>query len=124
MKELRVIAIPDEYTIYINSGSKEDIIKKGHILSVVESGKELFDIDGNSLGNALRVKDTIEVIHIFPNFSICKKRKAVSDFVNTLFLGNEDNSPYISLNVKKSSITPLFNGDITPIEIGDLAIIK
>lgn len=126
MKELKIIAIPDKYTIYVNSGFNDHILKKGHILSIVEVGQELFDIDGTSFGNALRVKDTVEVIDIFPNFSICRKRKNLSDFVNNLFSSDETTSDptYLALNVASKSITPLFEKEISPIEIGDLLIIK
>ncbi|SDZ18766.1 hypothetical protein [Tindallia californiensis] len=120
---IRVIAMPDEYTIYVNSGSENKLLKKGHVLMVVETGYELFDTDGKSLGNAMRVKEEVEVVQVYPKYSVCRKRDLDALSFNKHF-SLDSKSSYSKLNLNKDSIQPAFSGEVSPIEIGDLVIIK
>nr|DAX81423.1 MAG TPA: hypothetical protein [Caudoviricetes sp.] len=120
MKKIHVIAIPDDKTIYIDSGKDEEIIKKGHILQIVSEGKELFGINGESLGNSINIKEEVEVIEIFEKYSVCKKRKSVKfDFLNF----NTDDE-YSTLNIDTKDITPLFEDNDIHIKLGDIVLIK
>ncbi len=122
-EEIRVIAIPDEYTVYVNSGSENKLLKRGHILLIVEIGKELFDVDGTSLGNAMRSKEEVEVLQIYPKYSVCKKREKTITSYDKI-LSNAGKTTYSKLNIGKSNIVPIFSDNVSPVEVGDLVIIK
>lgn len=69
-----VISIPDVYSIVINIGS-EDGLKIGSKVQVFEKGYDVFNPgESTPLGRVDFVKDTLEVVDLYPKYSIAKKK--------------------------------------------------
>lgn len=70
----RVIKIIDEYSIVINGGL-DDSISKGDEIDIFMEGDVLIDPfnDNRELGTLDFIKDTLEVVEVYRNFSVCQK---------------------------------------------------
>lgn len=114
-----VIKIIDEYTIMINAGYKQNI-SVGDEIRVYSEGEDIFDIDGKKLGIVEIIKDELEVVEIFENFSVCQKikisEKNVLQPVNFIIRKKSN----CKLNVVKEEISNIDYRDKKPIKIGDL----
>ncbi|BET16501.1 hypothetical protein HUN88_13235 [Bacillus amyloliquefaciens] len=70
----QVIKIIDEYSIVINGGFNDDV-SLGDKIEVFIEGEEVIDHfnDNKILGKLDFIKETLEVVESYPNFSVCKK---------------------------------------------------
>lgn len=103
----KVIEIPDSKTIIINLGTSNSNIKKGDEVVIYEEGPEI-KVDDNLIGRYDFDKDTIQVVGVTDNFSICKKiikylRPAPITSMATL-MGGKEVQEEVELNVEESEI--------------------
>ncbi|MBU8572713.1 hypothetical protein KM900_19710 [Bacillus subtilis] len=72
--EFRVIKIIDEYSLVINGGLNKDV-SLGDKIEIYLQGEEIIDpFDGDKkLGTLDFIKDKLEVVELYSNFSVCKK---------------------------------------------------
>ncbi|WP_439424811.1 hypothetical protein ACKP2L_05210 [Oenococcus alcoholitolerans] len=111
--------------VMINLGS-EDLVKEGDNFIVVNKGEEIIDPQTKKdLGRYDFVKDRLEVIEVFPNFSILSKitRKVVPMFAALPALGNQTRTEEIpeNLNVDKDEISAIkFSSTDRIIHLNDL----
>lgn len=71
-----VIRIIDKYTIIVDAGKSK--LSVGDIIQIYSIGEPLIGLDGESLGNFLYVKDTLDVIEVQDNYSVCEKNKEIT----------------------------------------------
>ncbi|UNL43169.1 hypothetical protein G8B22_08500 [Ligilactobacillus agilis] len=79
MKEIKVIAIPDETRILINYGYEDDdeystsYAKEGQRVAVVANGVSISDPDTKDfLGEYTPIKKKLEITDVFANFSVIR----------------------------------------------------
>ena len=96
-----VIRIIDHRTLLVNVGSSQ--LQIGDIIQVYEPGPEIFDINGNSLGNYEFIKDTLKVIETDKLFSVCQKQEY-----------EENTRPYENMQL---ALSPLFMNRATPVPL-------
>ena len=106
-----VLRIIDDRTIIINVGREKGIIgKKIQVYEVVDTIK---DLEGCDIDVFIYVKDTLEMIQVENNYSICRKmeyRETTFKFALSPLL-EQDNKEYIPLNIDKQDIAPLHPKD-------------
>ncbi len=75
-----VIRIIDKYTIIVDAGKAK--LSVGDIIQIYSVGEPLVGLDGKSLGNFLYIKDTLDVVDVQDNYSVCVKNKEITHKVN------------------------------------------
>lgn len=105
-----VIRIIDEYTLVIDIGKR--YVSIGDKIKVYQALDDLCTLDGTKLATFDYVKDTLEVIDVEDNYSICRKplKKAQPSPLAKLALSPLLESPEMvrsKLNVEQDSINPL-----------------
>lgn len=113
-----VVRIIDERTIIVNIG--KGILETGAQVQVYESVDSIKNLDGNDLGVFIYVKDTLEVIQVEDNYSICKKmitRPTTFNFALSPLLESVPEE-YVPLNVDVKDIQPLTPKDPL-VRVGD-----
>lgn len=116
-----VVRIIDEKNIVINAG-KENYIKKGDKFEIYSIGKEIKDLNGNSLGTLDTIKETVVAVTVFPKMSICQKLTKTSlspllKFTKEQIASIEDAN---YLNVDTTEFEGGLEQDLT-IHVGDFA---
>ncbi len=114
-----VIRILDDRTLVVNIG--KSILNVNSIIHVYSIEKTLYDVDGSILCPFEYIKDTLHVIQVEAEYSVCKKQetktntlKAAAFAISPLF----EKVEYVSLNIDVNDIEPL--EPINPnIKIGD-----
>lgn len=69
-----VIDIIDKFSILINYGEEQGA-KKGDKTRIVVEGRGIYDTKKNFLGTLDIIKDELEIVTVYNNFSICNKIK-------------------------------------------------
>jgi len=99
---MKVIEIINSGNIIIDYGL-EDGAKEGDLLRIYAVGEPVIAPDGTNLGTFDQVKDTVEVVVPYNEFSLCQKaRKITAPVLNPL-------SEFLS----KSAVRPPMNIDPT-----------
>ena len=82
MKEVKVAAIPNQYTVIINYGLKDDQSsdeKHAYVsqeLEVYVKGEDVYDPDtGDFLGRFDPIIEKLEITEVYDNFSVARKIK-------------------------------------------------
>lgn len=102
-----IIEIPDSKTIIVNLGSKNSRIKRGDEIIIYEEGPEI-KLDDNIIGRYDFDKETIQVVRVDDNISVCKKiirytKPAPMTSMATL-MGGKEVQEEIDLNVEVSDV--------------------
>lgn len=74
LSKYEVIDIIDKFSILINYGEEQGA-KKGDKTRIIIEGREIYDTRENFLGTLDIIKDELEIVTVYNNFSICKKFK-------------------------------------------------
>ncbi len=116
MEEIyKIVKIIDDETIVINAGL-ENNIKIGNKFEIFEIGEAVIDPDTNeNLGTLDTVKDTVEVIHVFPKICICK-HIIKYNYLSVTLPGIKTKAQ--TLNIDTTQISGGLISDLT-IKIGD-----
>lgn len=118
-KLYKVIKLLADNSIIVNYG-KNDGAYVGEELRIFTPGEEII-FEGTNYGNLDLIKSDIEVVLIFPNFSVCQKiiRKTVNAFGLSDYLTREIKEVQ-KLNLNKEDISNTIYMDKSPIKLGDL----
>lgn len=115
MKEIKVIKIPNSYTLLINYGRDdfEDLgkIKLGDKVSIFDKGIEVTDPEtGESLGYYGETKEFLEITNIFDKFSEVSKitRTSKSSLASIL---QTNLSPLLNATMQETKETININND-------------
>lgn len=129
-KTYKVIAIPDDKTLIIDYGRKDQASKKD-IVNVIEKGPEII-YDNKSYGTFDNIKAELKINEIYNEFSVCSNRYTTS--VNASLkhftdvaqnMGNLMRTVDGKLNVNEEEIKSLEKPKDSPISLGDMVeIIK
>lgn len=118
----KVIKIIDIENIVINAG-KENYIKKGDKFEIYSVGKEVKDLDGNSLGTLNTVKETVTAVVVFPKMCICQKIIYTPPaYISITSQNITSKKGPVALDVDTKEFSGGLSEDLT-IHIGDLAIL-
>lgn len=71
----KVIRVLDDYHIIVDAG--KDVLSQGDTVEIYETKGDVVDLDGNSLGELIIVKDKLSVIQVEEKYSICEKKETV-----------------------------------------------
>lgn len=116
----RVVKIIDTENIVINAG-KDNYIKKGDKFEIYSVGKEIYDLDGNSLGTLDTIKETVTAVSVFPKMCICQKIVNVTpSYLAAAAKTMLSTKEIASLDVDSKDFSGGLSDDKT-IHIGDLA---
>lgn len=123
-KIFQVIEIVNHSTILINAGANQKV-KVGDLVRVIEKGDDVIDPDTKeSLGTFDYIKDELEIVRVYPAFSVCKKIhreniNKLSPFSNLV----TTKTSIKSLNVNKEQISNRNIKGNPVISIGDLVVV-
>ena len=120
----RVIKIINENSLIISYGINKGA-KEGEKVRIYTQGEDIVDSDGNFLGTLDIIKENLEIVICYDQFSVCQK--IIYETANPFKVINFDKTVKNKkkLNVNLSDITPLKYETNEPIVIGDFAeIIK
>lgn len=117
----KVIEILDPTRILINAG-KNSGLTEGTELELFEPGEPVLDPEtGRSLGTLDYIKDTVEIVTVYENFSLCKKIiRTKSNLLSPLsnFVTTEVHVAKLKVNEEQISNRKISGNPI--ISIGDL----
>lgn len=129
-KTYKVIAIPNDKTLIIDYGRKDQASKKD-IVNVIEKGPEII-YDNKSYGTFDNIKAELKINEIYNEFSVCSNRYTTS--VNASLKNFTDVAQNMGslmrtvdekLNVNEEEIKNLEKPKDSPISLGDMVeIIK
>lgn len=115
-----VIRIIDSYTVIVDVGKSD--LSPGDVIQIYSLGDPIVGLDGKELCKYINVKDTLDVIDVQDNYSVCKKNKEVtrkihysiplSPMLEQTFIERE------TLFVDESEIQPIPHTD-NKIHVGD-----
>ncbi|MBD5456323.1 MAG: hypothetical protein HDR23_07605 [Lachnospiraceae bacterium] len=114
----RVLRILDNRTIIVSTGNS--VLTLGAQIQVYEIVDTVKDLEGNDLDILIHVKDTLEVIQVENNYSICQKmitRPITFNFALSPLL-EHTTEEYVPLNIDNEDIQPLILKDPL-IRVGD-----
>lgn len=117
-KEYKVINIINKFNIIINYGSNDGAYE-GQEVRISTTGDEILDLDGKSLGNIEIIKEELEIIKVYDNFSVCEKIRIneVNPFQPISLVKKEKRA--VELNVKEEDFSNIKYLDKSPIQKGD-----
>lgn len=72
----KVIRVLDDYHVIVDAG--KDVLSQGDTVEIYETKGDVVDLDGNSLGELIIVKDKLSVIQAEKKYSICEKKETVT----------------------------------------------
>ena len=72
MDRAYVINIMNNKNIIIDYGISQGA-KRGQKVRVILEGEKIFNLDNIEIGTLDRIKETLEIVEIYDNFSICQK---------------------------------------------------
>lgn len=129
-KTYKVIAIPDDKTLIIDYGRKDQASKKD-IVNVIEKGPEII-YDNKSYGTFDNIKAELKINEIYNEFSVCSNRYTTSVNASLKYftdvaqnMGNLMKTVDVKLNVNEEEIKNLEKPKDSPISLGDMVeIIK
>lgn len=75
-----VIRIIDNYTVIVDVGKSK--LSVGDTVQIYVPGEPIVDLNGNELCKFVHVKDTLDVIDVQNNYSLCKKNKEITHKIN------------------------------------------
>jgi hypothetical protein len=118
-KLYKVIKLLSDNSLIVDYG-KNDGAYEGDDLRIFTPGEEVV-FQGTNYGTLDLIKADIEVISVFPKFSVCQKinRKIVKSFNLSNYLTREIEEVQ-KLNMNKEEISNTFYKDTSPIKLGDL----
>ena len=118
-KLYKVIKLLSDNSLIVDYG-KNDGAYEGDDLRIFTPGEDVV-FQGTNYGTLDLIKEDIEVISVFPKFSVCQKinRKTVKSFTLTNYLTKEIEEVQ-KLNMNKEEISNTFYKDPSPIKLGDL----
>ena len=118
-KLYKVIKLLSDNSLIVDYG-KNDGAYEGDELRIFTPGEDVV-FQGTNYGTLDLIKEDIEVISVFPKFSVCQKinRKIVKSFTLTNYLTKEIEEVQ-KLNMNKEEISNTFYKDPSPIKLGDL----
>ena len=116
--DFRIVKIINDSTVVINAGS-DDKVKKGDKFEIYETGEEVIDPKtGENLGTLDTIKETLNIVRIYPKMCICRKIVDISTLTGM-------KSRYKSLNVDTKDISGGITDENYVIKVGDkVRIIK
>lgn len=122
--KFQVVNIIDKYTLIINYGAEKGA-QNGQKLRIFDEGDEIKDLNGESLGRIDVVKDEVEIVLVYPKFSICKKIELVTKNIYSFVNIETKEEVEKTLNISTDSISEIKYTSSEPIKIGDyVKIIK
>lgn len=122
--KFQVVNIIDKYTLIINYGAEKGA-QSGQKLRIFDDGDEIKDLNGESLGRIDVVKDEVEIVLVYPKFSICKKIELVTKNIYSFVNIETKEEVEKTLNISTDSISEIKYTSSEPIKIGDyVKIIK
>lgn len=129
-KTYKVIAIPDDKTLIIDYGRKDQASKKD-IVNVIEKGPEII-YDNKSYGTFDNIKAELKINEIYNEFSVCSNRYTTSVNASLKYftdvaqnMGSLMRTVDAKLNVNEEEIKNLEKPKDSPISLGDMVeIIK
>ncbi len=121
----RVIEILDPTRILINGGSNQGL-SDGDTLEIFETGGSVVDPQtGENLGTLDFIKDQVEVVTLYENFSLCKKIVRTKSNIFTPFNEYVTTTSHVaSLKVNEEQITNRKISGNPVISVGDELRIK
>ena len=75
-----VIRIIDRYTVIVDVGKSR--LSVGNIIQIYSLGEPIIGLDGKELCKYVFVKDTLDVIDVQDEYSVCQKNKEVTRKIN------------------------------------------
>ena len=114
----KIIKILDEKTIIIDYGSSSGA-KVGEKVRIYLPGEDIIYNDKN-FGNLNIIKDELEIIRVYSQFSICQKIVEIDTNPYKILSLHYTQKKIKSLNIKKDDITKIEYETNEPIKIGDL----
>lgn len=78
--ETYVIRIIDRYTVIVDVGKSR--LSVGDIIQIYSLGEPIIGLDGKELCKYVAVKDTLDVIDVQNEYSVCQKNKEVTRKIN------------------------------------------
>lgn len=129
-KTYKVIAIPDDKTLIIDYGRKDQASKKD-IVNVIEKGPEII-YENKSYGSLDNIKAELKINEIYNEFSVCSNRYTTSVNASLKYItevsqnmGSLMRTVDEKLNVNEEEIKNLEKPKDSPISLGDMVeIIK
>jgi len=117
-KLYKVIKLLSDNSLIVDYG-KNDGAYEGDELRIFTPGEDII-FQGTNYGTLDLIKTDIEVVSVFPKFSVCQKidRKTVNALGLTNYLTREIEEVQ-KLNLNKEEISNIFYKDKTPIKLGD-----
>ena len=118
-KIYKVIKLLSDNSLIVDYG-KNDGAYEGDDLRIFTPGEEVV-FQGTNYGTLDLIKADIEVVSVFPKFSVCQKinRRTVNSLGLTNYLTREIEEVQ-KLNMNKEEISNTFYKDTSPIKLGDL----
>lgn len=128
-KQLRplghVIRILDKFTLIIDVGKNR--LSTGDKIEVYVPSDPIIGLNGDIIDTFTYVKDTLEVIRVQDNYSVCKKNKQITRSFQS-FSALSSLSPMLEksyleqvpLEIDESEISPISPLEDTKIHVGDL----
>lgn len=118
-KIYKVIKLLADNSLIVDYG-KNNGAYVGENLRIFTPGEEII-FEDTSYGTLDLIKSDVEIVAIFPKFSVCQRieRKTVNAFGLTNYLTREIEEIQ-KLNLNKEEISNVFYRDRNPIKLGDL----
>lgn len=120
-KSYKIIEIINSTNVLINGGIQQGL-KEGETLEIYEPGEVVLDPETNTpLGTLDYIKDRIEIVTTYDNFSLCQKiLRTKTNLLNSLDKYMTTNIHVARLNVNKEQITDRKVQGNPIISVGDL----
>lgn len=117
----KIIDIPSENSVLINYGFN-DGAKKGDKLRIYQKGEDVIDPEtGDYLGSLDLIKETLEVVIPYEQFSYCRKvNRSSYSLLSPLSQFEQIRKSYEPLEVLESDISGKKFPKKEPIKVGDL----
>ncbi|MEJ6466510.1 hypothetical protein [Fusobacterium ulcerans] len=115
----KVIKILDDKSIIINYGLKDGARKEKKVRVYLE-GEEIIDSGGTNLGRLDLIKDELEIVTPYKNFSLCQKvlTREINPFM--AFQSASKIKKTESLKISWNEVEKINYETNEPIKIGDL----
>lgn len=120
MDRAYVINIMNNKNIIIDYGISQGA-KRGQKVRVILEGEKIFNLDNIEIGTLDRIKETLEIVEIYDNFSICQKIISTLPLYSFAQLDlSQEIKKVQELNVDTEDITNLTFPSEQPIRKGDM----